>query len=285
MRASEVSSAPIPVSIARMHGRSGLALAMTAAFACLPSCSASHRETETVEGAPCVPPDVPARFFWFLVHPTNAPPDGPGIYLQEEGAEKSACKLGLPERLISPHALAYDGDLLWVGGAVSAEPRGAIFAIDPKTGEVVNEIATTGLPEGVAVAGDNLWYGASFWPGFGSRARLVQIDRAGNTLDEVVPESSVVQDVAVLDDRLFYAVNDEVDRILEVMPDGAPEREVVRHAGGNDAVYTLTSRLGLLVVEGGGALHGYDPDSGEMRTTVAHGVGGWITAIAPTSDP
>lgn len=254
-------------------------------LACSASCSQSHGEAAVVDDASCLPPDAPGRFFWFLVHPTQAPPDGPGIYLYDEDSEEIVCKVELPEPFSSPHALAYDGELLWVGGIVNEDPmRGAILAIDPKTGEVVDELVTTGMPEGLAVAGDTLWYGANDWPDSACRARLVQIDRDGEILDELVPERCLVQDIAKLDDRLFYVVNDEADRILEVMPDGSAEREVASRAGGN-AVYTLSSRLGRLVVEGYGALHWFDPDSGEAQARVPHNVPGWITAIAPTSDP
>src|SRR5687767_7947849 len=70
-------------------------------------------ETSPQGLATTVPLVLPPDGLWALVHPTDAPPEGPGIvHVDAAGAELA--RLPLPEGVTSPHGLAYDGVSLWM---------------------------------------------------------------------------------------------------------------------------------------------------------------------------
>lgn len=60
--------------------------------------------------------------------------------------------LRLPSPAPKPQSLAFDGELLWMG---SRETR-TIYAIEPRTWTVREEVAAPGTPWGMAVVGDEL---------------------------------------------------------------------------------------------------------------------------------
>ena len=89
--------------------------------------------------------------WWILTHKNY---EEPGIYLYNETTETIELKLDLPENLESPHALAYDGESLWVGGIGEKE---SIYQLNPENGAIISEIKNI-KTEGIALLDEYLYY-------------------------------------------------------------------------------------------------------------------------------
>jgi len=89
--------------------------------------------------------------WWILTHRKY---QSPGISLYNETTLTIELELDLPENLESPHALAYDGTSLWVGGNGENE---SIYELNPETGAIKSEIRNIST-EGIAVQDDYLYY-------------------------------------------------------------------------------------------------------------------------------
>ena len=206
---------------------------------------------------------------WALVHPSDAL-RGPDLYLFDEARQEIIRQLPLPEGVTSPHALAWDGRSLWLGG-IDVDP--AVRELDPLDGRVRSRWAGV-VTEGIATDGDTCWYtgvAAAFSP-------LVQVARDGTTLSSsTLPESSV-QDLVSAAGALYYLVNDGVDRIVRIDPAPGGLTDVVR--GVHEAPYQLDFDGTHLAVAVDGRIRRYDPTTGALVRESAFAVPGWITAIA-----
>jgi hypothetical protein len=60
--------------------------------------------------------------------------------------------LRLPSPAPRPQSLAFDGTLLWMGSRMTCR----VYAIDPRTWTVREEVAAPGIPWGITVVGDEL---------------------------------------------------------------------------------------------------------------------------------
>ena len=76
--------------------------------------------------------DTIDKKLWLLKHRKY---QKPGIYLYNETSGFLEIELDLPKDLESPHAIAYDGESLWVGGIGEDE---SIHQLDPQTGATLS---------------------------------------------------------------------------------------------------------------------------------------------------
>lgn len=206
---------------------------------------------------------------WVLIHPTDAPM-GPGLFLFDEANQEVVRRLPLPDGVTSPHALAWDGTSLWLGG-IDSEP--GVREIDPEDGRVLSMWPGV-QTEGVATEGGRYWYAAvadAFQP-------LVEVTRDGTRVASFSLTESTIQDLVAADSALYYLVNDAEDRVMRVDPETG---EVTSLASSVDlAPYALGFDGTSLVVAARGTARRFDPRTGGLVRESAFGLPGWVTAIA-----
>jgi hypothetical protein len=229
----------------------------------LSGCYLAHE----LEGGAAVEP--PARLVWVVVHPSDAPL-GAGVYLFDEASQEIVRQLGLPDGVTSPHALAYDGVSLWLGGVDSVA---AVRELDPMDGGVRSEWRGV-VTEGIATDGETFWYTGVV----SALSPLVHVERDGTQLSSTTLSEVTVQDLVSASGALYYLVNDDVARIVQVDPTTGAASDLVR--GVHDAPYSLGFDGRHLVVAGYGRARRFDPTTGAFVGETAFGVPGWITAIA-----
>jgi hypothetical protein len=228
--------------------------------------------------APAAEPDglVPEGDLFVLVHPSDAPPPGPGIVvIGPDGVETA--RLPLPDGVESPHGLAYDGTSLWLS---EYGDGGGIFELDPSTGDVRSVIPGI-RSEGIAVDGDGLWI---------ADGGLVRLARDGTeTARRRGP--ATIQDLAYDDGDVLVLTNGDTDTVTRVAPDGS--RRQLEHAVTRDnRGYAMALRGGELLVAdlaledeevpaGTRVVRHVDPLTGELWSTAPLRVEGWVTALAP----
>jgi hypothetical protein len=220
---------------------------------------------------------LPEDGLWLLVHPTDAPPAGPGI-VHIDGAGVELARLPLPAGVTSPHGLAYDGSSLWL--TEFADP-GRLFQLDPVTGDVISMLDGV-RSGGVALDGDGFWVDMA--------DGIVRIDAAGVETQRLrrIPAAT---DLAFDGTDVLVLANGSPDSVTRLAPDGTAT--VLPHPAtrGNEG-YAMALRDDVLLVvdhaqfdEGmpyrTPVLRTLDPLTGEMLGTAELPVEGWITAIAP----
>lgn len=218
--------------------------------------------------------EASAARVWTLVHGGGAGSRGVAK-LQLVDLERGTIvrTLALPAALESPHALAFDGKSLWVGGIGAG-----IHELDPVDGAVRSVIAGVET-EGLAADGRSLWLARH-----GERpSALLQIDRRGKLLRAVPVSALVVNDIAFDGTALFYVANSDTDPVVRVDLESRTETTVAAPAVIHKAPYTLTYAAGRLIVVDRGrrnVLRVLDPANGAVIDEIALPVCGWITAIA-----
>jgi hypothetical protein len=267
-----------------------MALALALATACAGGCHASHgRDEARADAAPpradAAPPRADAaprldagsdggprrepRLVWVLVHPSDAP-RGPGLHLFDEASQEVLRRLPLPDGVTSPHALAWDGASLWLGGAGSDD---AVREIDPEDGRVRSTWPGV-RTEGIATRDGRYWYHAIS----GRLEPLVEVGRDGAVVRSFGLREAVVQDLVATDAALYYLVNDGLDRIGRFDLATGAATELAR--GVDVAPYALGFDGTHLVVAARGIARRFDPRTGELVRESPFAVPGWITAIA-----
>lgn len=211
---------------------------------------------------------VTAPLVWVLVHPSDAP-RGPGLFLFDEARQEVIRQLPLPDGCTSPHALAWDGRSLWLGG-VDVEP--AIRELDPADGRVLSRWPGA-VTEGIAFDGDTFWYAAVL----SSLTPLVHVARDGTTLGSVTLSEVAVQDLVSAEGALYYLVNDDADRIMRFDTATGSATELARNV--DVAPYSLGFDGTHLAVAVDGRIRRYDPSTGALVREGPFAVPGWITAI------
>lgn len=213
---------------------------------------------------------APSRpLVWVLVHPSDAPL-GPGLFLFDEARQEVVRRLALPEGFSSPHALAWDGHSLWLGG-FAEDP--AMLELDPSDGRELSRFPNV-ITEGVAIDGDTFWWAGTV----DALTPLLHVSRDGRRLSSNTLMEAAVQDVVIANGALFYLVNDDADRIMRF--DATTERATELTRGVFVAPYSLGFDGTSLAVAAEGRIRRYDPATGTLVSDGPFAVPGWITAIA-----
>ena len=204
--------------------------------------------------------------WWILVHPTHG---NGGIYLYNETDSIVELKLELPEKLTSPHALDFDGESLWIGGANSSA---SIFEISPIDGRILSEIDNV-RTEGIASLNNDIYYA-------GSR-NIYKISKQGGPIETIPTQANVIQDIAINSANLYYVSNGETDPIFKLNQINSTEEQLLET--GVDALYTLAIQNENLIVVSDNKIRRFDINSGEKisDSNLYLNFYGWITAIAP----
>lgn len=239
-------------------------------------------------GAPVDAPQPVRRLVWALVHPSDAPPSGPGIVLYDEATHTVLRRLPLPIAPdVSAHGLAIDGETLWVstmgrGSGSTLEDGAGIFQIDQGDGHVIRRFDRI-RAEGVAIDGDDLWYAGARPDEAGPT--LVRLAREGAQRSFVpIPEGFLVQDLAIANGALYYLANDDLDRVMRIDPTTGVATEVMRgvyeapYALGFDGQYLAVPRADRFTSSP--SIRRFDPSTGALVSETPFLVSGWVTAIA-----
>jgi hypothetical protein len=223
--------------------------------------------------------------FWALVHRTDAPETGPGVYRVDlaEGAVDGP--LPLPDELSSPHALFDDGAGLLVGGYVDGPSYGApppdqaaVFRLD-YDGALLDEYVQFST-EGITGDGASLYVA-------GPEGEVEERDADWSPGVRVETGSQGLSDVAVHGRTLYTLTNDSGDtiRAFDLDDPDAEPRVVTERATYDNTGYAMMAWDGHLVV--GDSRDGRDPFLRHLDHETGASLGitwltleGWITAIA-----
>ena len=143
--------------------------------------------TEEIDGAD--------KKLWILQNRRYA---NSGIDLYNETTGIIEAELDLPSGIESAHALAYDGEFLWLGGIGENE---SLYKLDPETGDVISEIPNI-RTEGIAVKGDYLYYSVY------ETNTIRKITKGGTYIETITPTninpSHSIPDIAIDGNDLYY---------------------------------------------------------------------------------
>lgn len=230
------------------------------------SCREPHIEfTDYVE----VQDDLIDKKLWILKHRRY---QDPGIYLYNETSGFFELELDLPDGLESPHALAYDGEYLWVGGIGEDD---AIHQLDPQTGATLSEIPNI-RTEGLTVDEDYLYYSVY------ETNRIRKITKNGTFVEEIVAENASlsIPDIAIDNNNLYYLSYSPTEPIVRL--NLSSRDESFMELGGSVDTYCLTifdsEIVGVTLLNG---ISRFEQNSGDFISSNFTGIEGWITAIAP----
>lgn len=219
-------------------------------------------------------PSVTDVKFYLLVRQQGVPANGE-IILYNLTDSLVEDRFDAPAGLVSPHALAWDGVSLWIGGAALND---SIYQIDPADGSVLHTIPGI-RTEGLATAGTTIWY-STVSPIADS---LIQINRDGVRLRKIPVSDAVVNDLDTNGEWLYYAVNDDIDRIVRVDPATGDAEDFIAPAVEGNQLYTLALYKNFLYViddqSQGNTLRTFNRESGEFISDARIHISGWITGL------
>ncbi|MDX8552847.1 hypothetical protein MK851_04300 [Tenacibaculum sp. 1B UA] len=213
--------------------------------------------------------DTIDKKLWLLKHRRY---QEPGIYLYNETSGVLEKELELPKNLESPHAIAFDGKFLWVGGIGEEE---SIYQIDPHTGAIISEIPNI-RTEGIAVDGDYIYYSVY------ETNIINKIDKNGTFVEEIVTQNASlsIPDIAIDGNKLYYLRYTVTDPIVKLNLSNKNESFIP--LSGNIDTYCLTifnsEIIGVTLLNG---ISRFKQSSGDFISSNTTGIEGWITAIAP----
>lgn len=213
--------------------------------------------------------DTIVKKLWILKHRKY---QKPGIYLYNETSGFLEIELDLPKGLESPHALAYDGESLWVGGIGEEE---SILQLDPQTGATLSEIPNI-RTEGIAVDDNYLYYSVY------ETNIIHKIEKNGSFVEEIVAKNASlsIPDLAIDGNNLYYLRYTAIEPVVKL--NLSSKNESFIDLAGSVDTYSLTIYNGEIV--GVTLLNGisrFEQNSGDFISSNSTGIEGWITAIAP----
>lgn len=205
--------------------------------------------------------------WWVLTHRKY---ESPGIYLYNETTSTIELELELPEDLKSPHALAYDGTSLWVGGNDEKE---SIYELNPENGAIISEIKNIST-EGIAVQDENLYYS--------SYNTINKIDKNGKLIEEIPTRNSSlnIPDIAIQGRNLYYLRYSEDESVIRLNLNSKTESAI----SGVESTGTYCLAIfenEIITVTALNEINRNILRTGTPISTSETGIKGWITAIAP----
>lgn len=209
--------------------------------------------------------------WWVLMHPNGASAPGPGIHLVDTVSVTLLRTLPLPEDAESPHGLAAEADRVWLADMTS----GKIYHLRPDDGSVIATLPG-GRTEGLAITSTGYWSADEDWP-----EMWIQHHRLTGGVDfSLRVNSSTVNDLAYDGNFIYYVINGATDPIMRI--DVHTNEEITLVPTTTSALYTLAYDGQNLVIDiGDGLMYMYDAATGDDLVPIEHGIGGWVTAIAP----
>lgn len=205
--------------------------------------------------------------WWILTHRSYA---SPGISLYNETTSTIELKLDLPNNLESPHALAYDGESLWVGGIGENE---SIYQLNPENGAILSEIKNI-KTEGIALKDDYLYY---------SYEKLInKIEKNGTLVEEIATKNSSynIPDLAISDNNLYYLRYSENEPVIKLNLSSKKESAIpITESTGTYCLTILNNEI--ITISPFNEISHFNLKSGVFISTKTTILEGWITAIAP----
>lgn len=204
---------------------------------------------------------------WILTHKRY---ESPGIYLYNETSSTIELKLELPENLESPHALAFDGESLWVGGEAENE---SIYQLNPETGTIISEIKNI-RTEGIAIKDDYLYYSGL--------SSINKIEKNGTLVEEISTKNSSykIPDIAIDGNNLYYLRYSEKEPLVKLNLSNKKENRIA--LAESTGTYCLTVfNDEIVTITPFNEISRFNLQTGQLISTNATELKGWITAIAP----
>ncbi len=205
--------------------------------------------------------------WWILTHRSY---QDPGIYLYNETTLQIELKLDLPENLESPHALANDGESLWIGGVGENE---SIYQLNPENGAIISEIRNI-RTEGIALLNEYVFYS--------NDKNINKIEKNGTLVEEITTKNSSynIPDIAIDGNTLYYLRYSEREPIVKLGLSNKEERRIPLTE--TTGTYCLTiSNNEIITINPFNEIIRFNLGTGEFISTNATIIEGWITAIAP----
>lgn len=241
-----------------------LLILVTLAFSC-------HNDLDDATEGFTIPEDeiieTDTTKLWILKHKRY---QEPGIYLYNETTSTIELELELPEHLESPHALAFDGTSLWVGGNGENE---SVYQINPQTGAIVSQIPNI-ITEGIAIDEDYLYYS--------NNNMINKIEKNGTLVDEISTKNASlnIPDIAIYNDDLYYLRYSEKEPIVKL--DLSDKKESFIDIAESTGTYCLTVfNNDIVTITPFNEISRFNLKTGKLISTQFTGIEGWITAIAP----
>lgn len=210
--------------------------------------------------------------WWILVHPSNG---NPGIYLYNETNSIIENILPLPEPNGSPHALDFDGNSLWLGGASSINETGIltynpIYEINPDNGNVISTIDNV-RAVGIAISDNHIFYS--------TYGQIVEITKTGTFVSSISVEDTGITDMAIYNSKKYYVYNGTIDPIIRIN-ETTGQGEFILETD-TPSLNTLSIRDDNFVVVSNNHFRRFDLNTGEHLSDIKIEIEGWITAITP----
>lgn len=198
-----------------------------------------------------------------------------GIYLYNETTGLIERELDLPTNIKSAHALAYDGEFLWVGGNGEDE---SLYKLDPQTGATLSEIPNI-RTEGITVDDNYLYYSVY------ETNIINKIEKNGTFVEEIVVKNADlnIPDIAIDGNNLYYIRYTVTEPVVKLNLSSKNE-SFIALAESID-IYCLTIFNGEIIgVTTTNDISRFDQYSGGLissNPTHEDNENSWITAIAP----
>lgn len=212
--------------------------------------------------------------WWILMHPSGG---NSGIYLYNETKSIVEKVLPIPDPNGSPHALDFDGNSLWLGGARSiGNPQtgiisyNPIYEINPDNGNVISTIDNV-RTTGIAVSDNHIYYS--------TYGQIIEITKTGTFVSSTPIEDTGITDMAIYNSKKYYVYNGTIDPIIRIN-ETIGQYEFILETD-IPALNTLSIRDGNFVVVGNNHFRRFDFNTGEHLSDTNIEINGWITAIAP----